>query len=68
MAEIHRQLILHGFEQMIAGADTPAEQRRVRWAREILSSSPSEQAQSLLRLLDSDPDAYREQVVNSDIY
>jgi hypothetical protein len=38
MAEIHRQLVLHGFEQVIAEADTPAEQRRVRWAHEILSS------------------------------
>ena len=37
-------------------------------ARQILSSSPSEQAPSLLRLLDSDPENYREQVVNSDIY
>jgi hypothetical protein len=37
MAEVHRQLILHGLEQVIAEVDTPAEQRRVRWAHEILS-------------------------------
>ena len=37
-------------------------------AREVLRSAPSEQAPSLLRLLNSDPEAYREQVVNSDIY
>jgi Plasmid encoded RepA protein len=37
MAELHRQLILHGFEQVLSGAETPAEQRRVRWAHEILS-------------------------------
>ncbi|CAA9485809.1 MAG: hypothetical protein AVDCRST_MAG12-1794 [uncultured Rubrobacteraceae bacterium] len=37
-------------------------------ARKILANSPSEQAPLLLRLLDSDPDAYREQVVNSDVY
>lgn len=37
-------------------------------ARQVLSNSPSEQAPSLLELLNSDPEAYREQVVNSDIY
>jgi hypothetical protein len=37
MAEVHCQLILHGFEQVIAEAATPAEQRRVRWPHEILS-------------------------------
>ena len=43
-------------------------QGRYGQAREILTQSPSEQAQGLLGLLDSDPDAYREQVINSDIY
>lgn len=37
-------------------------------ARQVLSNSTSEQAPSLLELLNSDPEAYREQVVNSDIY
>ncbi|MDP9477454.1 MAG: tetratricopeptide repeat protein, partial [Actinomycetota bacterium] len=37
-------------------------------ARKILAKSPSEQAPGLLELLDSDPGAYREQVVNSDVY
>ena len=37
-------------------------------ARRILSESPSRQAPSLLELLNSDPGAYREQVVNSAIY
>jgi tetratricopeptide (TPR) repeat protein len=41
---------------------------RYAQAREILAQSPSEQAPSLLRLLDSDPQAYREQVINSDVY
>jgi hypothetical protein len=45
---------------VVAGRKAPA--------REILSNSPSEQAPSLLQLLRSDPEAYREQVVNSDIY
>ena len=37
-------------------------------ARGLLSGSPSRQAPSLLELLNSDPQAYREQVVNSAIY
>lgn len=38
MAEVHRQLMLRGFEEVIAEAETPAAQRRVRWAHEILSA------------------------------
>jgi hypothetical protein len=38
MAEVHRQLMLRGFHEVIAEADTPATQRRVRWAHEILSA------------------------------
>lgn len=49
-------------------ADALVVQGRYGQAREILTQSPSEQAQGLLGLLDSDPDAYREQVINSDIY
>ncbi len=52
----------------LAVADAMVVAGREARAREILSSSPSEQAPSLLRLLDSDPEAYREQVVNSAIY
>jgi hypothetical protein len=37
MAELHRQLMLHGFDEVLAEADTPAAKRRVRWAHEILS-------------------------------
>ncbi len=37
-------------------------------AREIISGSDSEQAPALLQLLDSNPDAYRESVVTSEIY
>jgi hypothetical protein len=33
----------------------------------VISNSSSEQAPGLLRLLETDPEAYREQVVNSDI-
>ncbi len=52
----------------LAVADALVVAGRERRAREILSNSPFEQAPSLLQLLDSDPDAYREQVVSSDIY
>ncbi len=52
----------------LAVADAMVVAGRESKAREILSDSPSEQAPSLLRLLASDPDAYREQVVNSGIY
>ena len=61
-----REELLRGMDLAVADAMVVA--GRESKAREILSSSPSEQAPSLLRLLDSDPDAYREQVVNSDIY
>lgn len=37
-------------------------------AREVLEGSTSEQAPALLELLNSDPEAYREQVLNSDVY
>ena len=36
-------------------------------AAKIIARSPFEQAPALLRLLETDPEAYREQVVNSDI-
>ena len=38
MAELHRQLLLRGIDDLIAEAGTPADQRRVRWAHEILTS------------------------------
>ena len=65
-AKRQRQETLRGMDLAVADAMVVA--GRESRAREILSSSPSEQAPSLLRLLDSDPAAYREQVVNSDIY
>ena len=61
-----REELLRGMDLAVADAMVVA--GRESKARGILSSSPSEQAPSLLQLLDSDPDAYREQVVNSDIY
>lgn len=37
MAEVHRQLMLHGLENVLAEADTPAERRRAKWAHQIIS-------------------------------
>lgn len=61
-----REEVLRGMNLAVADAMVVA--GRESRAREVLANSPSEQAPSLLRLLDSDPEAYREQVVNSDIY
>ena len=52
----------------LALADALVVQGRYAQAREILVRSSSEQAPALLQLLDTDPQAYREQVVNSDVY
>ena len=52
----------------LALADALVVQGRYAQAREVLIRSSSEQAPALLQLLDTDPQAYREQVVNSDIY
>ncbi len=65
-ARRQRQEILRDMDLAVADAMVVA--GRESQAREILANSSSEQAASLLRLLDSNPDAYREQVVNSDIY
>ena len=51
----------------LATADALVVQGRIGQAQRILSESTSEQAPSLLKLLASDPEAYREQVINSDI-
>jgi tetratricopeptide (TPR) repeat protein len=51
----------------LATADALVVAGRIGEARHILERSPSEQAPGLLELLDSDPEAYREQVVNSDV-
>jgi hypothetical protein len=52
----------------LALADALVVRGRYAQAREVLAGSSSEQAPALLQLLDTDPEAYREQVVNSDIY
>jgi tetratricopeptide (TPR) repeat protein len=51
----------------LATADALVIAGRIGQARRILAESPSEQAPGLLELLNSDPEAYREQVINSDI-
>ena len=65
-ARAQREETLRGMDLAVADAYVVA--GRESRAREILENSPAEQAPSLLQLLDSDPEAYREQVVNSDIY
>ena len=57
----------HGFEVAVGDEVVVVTGRDAR-ARQVLSNSTSEQAPSLLELLNSDPEAYRDQVVNSDIY
>jgi tetratricopeptide (TPR) repeat protein len=52
----------------LAIADALVVQGRYGKAREIISRSNSPQAPALLQLLDSNPDAYRESVVTSEIY
>jgi tetratricopeptide (TPR) repeat protein len=51
----------------LATADALVVAGRLGQAQRILADSPSEQAPGLLELLSSDPDAYREQVINSDV-
>ncbi len=52
----------------LAIADALVVMRRYEEAREIIAESSSEQAPALLELLNSNPDAYRESVVVSEIY
>ena len=52
----------------LALADALVVQGDYAGAREIIADSSSPQAPALLQLLDSDPEAYRESVVNSGIY
>jgi tetratricopeptide (TPR) repeat protein len=52
----------------LAIADALVVQGRYGKAREVIEQSSSEQAPALLQLLDSNPDAYRESVVTSEIY
>ncbi len=63
--EQQRQLLV---SMDLATADALVVQGHYGQARKILAQSPSEQAPGLLELLNSDPAAYREQVVDSDIY
>jgi tetratricopeptide (TPR) repeat protein len=51
----------------LATADALVVAGRIGQAQRILAESPSEQAPGLLELLNSDPEAYREQVINSDV-
>ena len=61
-----RQQLLNSMD--LAVADAMVVVGREGQAQKILAESPHEQAPSLLQLLSTDPEAYREQVVNSEIY
>ena len=63
-AERQKQLLV---SMDLATADALVVAGRIGQARRILEESPSEQAPGLLELLNSDPEAYREQVINSDV-
>lgn len=52
----------------LAIADALVVQVRYDEAREIIADSPSPQAEGLLQLVDSDPEGYRESVVNDELY
>lgn len=52
----------------LAIADALVVMGRYDEAREVIAASSSAQAPALLQLLDSDPEAYRQTVVNSEIY
>ena len=65
LKEERRQLVV---SMQLAIADALVVQGRYDEAREIIAQSSSEQAPALLQLLDSNPDAYRESVVTSEIY
>jgi tetratricopeptide (TPR) repeat protein len=72
-AELKRPLTQVGERQLLVSmnlalADAFVVQGRYGQARRILAQSPSEQAPGLLELLNLDPAAYREQVINSGIY
>jgi tetratricopeptide (TPR) repeat protein len=62
--EVQKQLLV---SMDLATADALVVAGRIGQAQRILAESPSEQAPGLLELLDSDPKAYREQVINSDV-
>jgi hypothetical protein len=73
VAELNRPRTPAGARQLLvsmdlATADAFVVQGRYGQARRILARSPSEQAPGLLELLNLDPAAYREQVINSGIY
>ncbi len=64
-SKAQRQRLVESMD--LALADALVVQGSYGRAAKVISNSSSEQAPGLLRLLETDPEAYREQVVNSDI-
>jgi hypothetical protein len=52
----------------LAIADALVVERRYSLAYQIVASSSAEQARTILSLISSDPEGYRQTVVNSDVY
>jgi tetratricopeptide (TPR) repeat protein len=65
LPKVQRQRLVGAMD--LALADALVVQGSYGRAAKAISNSSSEQAPGLLRLLETDPEAYREQVVNSDI-
>lgn len=65
-AKSERQDLIESMD--LALADALVVEGNYNRALQIISESPSEQAPALYELLSSDPEAYRESVVNSEIY
>ena len=63
--KVQRQSLVESMD--LALADALVVQGRYGRAAKVISKSSSEQAPGLLRLLETDPESYREQVVNNDI-
>jgi tetratricopeptide (TPR) repeat protein len=63
--KVQRQRLVESMD--LALADALVVQGSYGRAAKVISNSSYEQAPGLLRLLETDPEAYREQVVNSDI-
>lgn len=52
----------------LAIADALVVERRYAEARQIVANSPAEQAPTILSLINSDPEGYRQTVMHSDVY
>jgi tetratricopeptide (TPR) repeat protein len=66
LAKLQQRQLIESID--LAIADALVVQRRYAEAREVIARSSSEQAPALLQLISTDPEAYRESVINGGIY